>query len=114
MLYLISIGLLGKKQCYFDSLLLNMVFGLYWALLPVQYLFYCYAKKSASRLIHCLEESQEKLRNAKREIENEKREALLKVKDEIYKKRNEFEFEMKRDRSEIDRMQAKLMRIMKR
>lgn len=54
------------------------------------------------------EEAQEKLKNAKREIENEKREALLKVKDEIYKKRTDFDLEMKRDRSEIDRAQAKL------
>ena len=54
------------------------------------------------------DESQEKLKNAKREIENEKREVLLKVKDEVYKKRSDFELEMKRDRSELERMQAKL------
>ena len=50
-----------------------------------------------------IEESRERLRNAKREIENEKRETILKVKDEVYKKRVESEMELKRDRSEIDR-----------
>lgn len=70
-------------------------------------LLYITRKKVAdARIIY--EESQEKLRNAKREVENEKREALLKVKDEIYKKRSDFDLEMKRDRSEIDRAQAKL------
>jgi len=55
-----------------------------------------------------IEESRERLKNAKRDIENEKREALLKVKDEVYKKRTEFEMELKRDRAELDRLQAKL------
>ncbi len=54
------------------------------------------------------DESQDKLKNAKREIENEKREALLKVKDEIYKKRSDFEAEIKRDRAENERMHAKI------
>ena len=44
----------------------------------------------------------------KREIENEKREALLKVKDEIYKKRTEFEIDMKRERVELERLQSKI------
>lgn len=65
-------------------------------------------RKKAARAHELFEESQEKLKNAKREIENEKREALLKVKDEIYKKRSDFDVEMKRDRAEIERMQAKL------
>ena len=66
------------------------------------------SRKKSAKAHDFLEESQEKLRNAKREIENEKREALLKVKDEVYRKRTEFDQEIKRDRSEIERMQSKL------
>ena len=66
------------------------------------------ARKKVSVAQASYDESQEKLKNAKREIENEKREVLLKVKDEVYKKRSDFELEMKRDRSELERMQAKL------
>lgn len=67
-----------------------------------------YGRKKASSAHETLSEAQERLKNAKREVENEKREALLKIKDEIYKKRTEFDFEIKRDRAEIDRLQAKL------
>ena len=67
-----------------------------------------YARKKSARANVLLEESHEKLRNVKREVENEKREALLKVKDEIYKKRSDFDLEIKRDRAELERMQAKL------
>lgn len=66
------------------------------------------ARKKAAHAHSLLDESQDKLKNAKREIENEKREALLKVKDEIYKKRSDFDLEIKRDRAEIERMQSKL------
>ncbi len=66
------------------------------------------ARKKVALAHRLLSESHEEFKNAKREIENEKREALLKVKDEIYKKRSDFDLEIKRDRSEIDRMQAKL------
>src|ERR1700733_647313 len=67
-----------------------------------------YSRKKSSLAQALLHDAQEKLKNAKREIENEKREALLKVKDEVYKKRSDFEFEMKRDRADLDRQQAKL------
>lgn len=67
-----------------------------------------HAKKKLSHAHILLEESEEKLKNAKREIENEKREALLRVKDEIYKKRMDFDAEIKRDRAEIERSQQKL------
>jgi ribonuclease Y len=67
-----------------------------------------YAKKKLSHAYALLSESEEKLKNARREIENEKREALLRVKDEIYKKRSDFDAEIRRDRSEIERLQSKL------
>ncbi len=47
-------------------------------------------------------------KNAKREIDNERKEVLLKTKDEIYKRRNEFDLEIKRERLDFDRQYAKL------
>ena len=51
---------------------------------------------------------QDLIKNAKRNIESERREAMLKVKDDVYKKRHEFEVEMKRERADIDRLHVKL------
>lgn len=67
-----------------------------------------YARKTLYNASLLLKESREKWQNTKREIENEKRESLLKIKDELYKKRTEFELELKKDRSELDRLQSKL------
>jgi len=55
-----------------------------------------------------LGEAKEKWKNTQRDIEAEKREALLKIKDELYKKRIDFEHEMKRGRSDIDRLNQKI------
>lgn len=76
---------------------LALAIGLFW-----------YMKKRSNHANKLLEEAQEKLKNAKREIENERREAFLKIKDEIYRRRTDFESEMKRERIEFDRLQAKL------
>src|SRR6266478_6060180 len=53
-------------------------------------------------------ESKERLKNSKRDIEAERQAALIKIKDEMYHKRKEFELELKRERIEIDRLQTKL------
>jgi len=55
-----------------------------------------------------MSQSQERWKTLKREIETERKEALLKVKDEIYRRRNEFELEIKRDRLELERHQNKV------
>lgn len=52
--------------------------------------------------------SSEKWKGVKRDIETERREALLKIKDEIYKRRNEFEIDIKRDRLDVERQQSKI------
>lgn len=67
-----------------------------------------YAKKRINVANELLKESREQWKNTKREIDTEKREAVLKIKDEVYKKRNDFELEMKRERVELDRLQNKL------
>jgi ribonuclease Y len=67
-----------------------------------------YAKKQIGSARCMLEEAQERSKSTKRDIENERREAFLKIKDEIYKKRNDFDLEMKRERLELDRLQNKI------
>lgn len=69
-------------------------------------LLYAQRKAAAARIL--LGESEEKLKNAKRDVDAERRDALLKVKDEIYKKRQEFELEIKRERLDLERSQSKL------
>ena len=67
-----------------------------------------YAKKKIENAQQLLTESRIKWKNTKREIEAEKREALLKVKDEIYKKRTEFDLELKRERVDLERQKNKI------
>jgi ribonucrease Y len=74
----------------------------------ISVLFLLYARRKMSHAQALLKESREKWKHAKHELDTEKREALLKIKDEIYKKRNDFELEMKRERVELDRLQNKL------
>lgn len=67
-----------------------------------------FARKKMAEANGAMEKIQERWKTAKREIENERREALLRVKDEVYRKRKEFEDEIKKDRSELERYQAKI------
>jgi ribonuclease Y len=70
------------------------------------FLLLAYKKIAAATLI--LNDSKDRLKNSKRDIEAEKQSALIKIKDEMYHKRKEFELELKRERIEIDRLQTKL------
>ena len=67
-----------------------------------------YARRRIAEANDLLFDSKNKWKDVKREIENERRESALKIKDEIYKKRSEFELDMKRERVELDRLQNKL------
>lgn len=67
---------------------------------------YAYTKIQEARTL--IRESQKKWDEVKREIDTERRESSLKLKDELYKKRSEFELEIKKERSELERFQAKL------
>lgn len=55
-----------------------------------------------------LSTTKHKLGELKHKIETEQREAALKIKDEYYSKRREFEDEMRKERSEIDKNYKKL------
>jgi len=67
------------------------------------------AQQKLARARRVLAESQDKLRAIGREIENERREASLKIRDEIYRRRKEFEDDVKRERVDIDRLQQKVL-----
>src|SRR5438445_6332713 len=70
------------------------------------FLLLAYRKVAAASLL--LNDSKDRLKNSKRDIDAEKQAALIKIKDEMYHKRKEFELDLKRERIEIDRLQAKL------
>ncbi len=67
-----------------------------------------YARKKMAEATAFLAQLEDKQKSVKREIETERKEALLKAKDEIYKRRNDFETEIRRERIEVERQQAKL------
>lgn len=67
-----------------------------------------FARKKTREASQLLTHADEKWKNVKRDVENERREALLKIKDEIYKRRSEFEVDIKRERLDVERQQAKL------
>lgn len=63
------------------------------------------SRKDAQKLIA---QAQSKWESIKKEIDTEKREAHIRLKDELYKKRTDFELEMKRERAELERLEIKL------
>ena len=67
-----------------------------------------YIKSKMTKAKQLFREAHEKWKYVKREIENERRESLSRLKDEIHKRRNDFELEIKRERLELERSQAKL------
>ena len=67
-----------------------------------------YARRRMQSAQDNMAKSEDRWKVLKREIETERKEALLKVKDEIYRRRNEFELDIKRDRLELERHQNKV------
>lgn len=55
-----------------------------------------------------LAQAKEKWDSAQKTIEHEKKEAFLKMKDELYRKRKEFESELRRDRGDLDQRRDQL------
>ena len=85
-----------------------ILFTLAVSLISTGFFLILYAKKKLDKASYLFEESQEKMRHVKRDIENEKKEASLRLKDELHKRRTEFEIENKKERLELDRIQAKI------
>jgi len=67
-----------------------------------------YAQKKIENAQTMMRDARDRWKNTKRDIEAEKREAIVKLKADIYRKRKEFEFEIKRERLDLDRLQNKL------
>lgn len=68
-----------------------------------------YAQQRLARARRELADSKNRLAAIERDIETERREASLKIRDEIYRRRKEFEDEIKRERQDFDRMQQKIV-----
>lgn len=69
-------------------------------------LIYAYRMHNSAK--NLLSQAQSKIDQTKREIETERREALVKLKDELYKKRTEFDLDIKKERAELERFQSKI------
>ncbi len=67
-----------------------------------------FARKKITSAHRLQREANEQLKNSKQTIDAERRESSLRLKDELYRRRKEFELELKRDRLELDRLQSKL------
>lgn len=67
-----------------------------------------YSFRTRKEALSYLQKCQQKFENSKREIEQEKKEALIRLKDELHKKRLEFDVEIRREKSEIERLQLKI------
>ncbi len=67
-----------------------------------------YAYKMREKAEQLIVQTKHKWERAKKDIDTDRREAFIKLKDEIYKKRTEFDYEIKKERSELERFQAKL------
>lgn len=89
--------------------MLNLGYALDGALIAVGAGMVWYAVYKLSRVRALLVDSKSRLASIEREIESERREASLKIRDEIYRRRKEFEDEVKRERQELERLQKKLI-----
>ncbi len=67
-----------------------------------------HTKKKNDTAKHLIKEAEHTLKNSQQALEAEKREAMMRIKDELYKKRVDFEQEVKRGRLELDRLHHKL------
>lgn len=96
--------IIGKTMGDFSTIF--MLLGS--AFIAIGILLFWYMQQKVRTSYTKLHEAQNKWKDSKRNIEAERREAFVKLKDEIYRKRKEFELELKRERLELDRLQGKL------
>ncbi|MFH1644080.1 MAG: ribonuclease Y [bacterium] len=68
---------------------------------------YFFFKLKKERVIKAQGDAKRILQEAKEKLEQERREAIINLKNEIYKKRSEFELEVKKSRIEEQRLQHK-------
>lgn len=83
-----------------------IIIGAVAGLSAISLLVYSYFKTKLARKL--LQQAEDKIQHVRHGLETERREATIKLKDELYRKRKDFELELKRDRLELDRVQNKL------
>src|SRR5579863_598955 len=71
-------------------------------------LWYAYKRMHIAQVMFA--KAQDELQHVKQNIDAERREAGIKLKDEMHRKRKEFDLELKRERLELERAQAKIGR----
>ena len=76
--------------------------------LAVGILLLFFAQKKIFQAQAFLAQSKEKWDSALKSIEHEKKEAFLKMKDELYRKRKDFESELRRDRMDLEQKRDNL------
>ncbi len=85
-----------------------MIFVLEAALFAAGILLFMWAYKIRNTAYQLLNKAQLERDNIKKDIDTDKREALIKLKDELYKKRVDFDLDIRREKAELERFQAKL------
>lgn len=68
--------------------------------------FLAYRKTQQANTL--LNQADEQIRQIRKTVELEKKNAFVRLKEELYKKRKDFEIELKKERSELDRLQVKV------
>lgn len=66
-----------------------------------------YAQQKMFKAQRLLDSAEERIKSARKDIEAERKDAYLKIKDELYKKRKEFEAELRKERQEAEKLQEK-------
>ncbi len=89
-----------------ETILISLFAG---AILGASAIFF-YFKSKREQLYKTKLSAQKILKQAKEGIEKERRNALSNLKNEIYKKRSNFDLEMKKDRIEYQRLQHKMQK----
>ncbi|HJM68537.1 MAG TPA: ribonuclease Y [Candidatus Babeliales bacterium] len=85
-------------------MIINMLYVIASAIALLGIVVFFYAKYQLGHAQRLLADSKDQLKNARRESETERRESQLKIKDEIYRRRKEFEMDIKKDRLEAEHL----------
>lgn len=89
-------------------MLMIYIYAFGFIIVAIGAVFAFFAQRRFTHAQHLLNQAKEKWHNVKRDIENEKKESFLRIKDELYKKRKEFEADLRREKLEDDRLREKL------
>src|SRR5262245_58282897 len=94
---------------FIENISLQIILGVSgFVIALIRFFLIFYEQKKARKASAILQQADEQLKNVKSTVDTERREAAIKLKDEMYRKRKEFELELKRERLELDRLQSKL------